>query len=178
MFCPVRTEQHGLSRNNAAGRSIGYLNQVDVKFSTKRRLCEEMRSRTRGCTCCGMPDGLTGPRGLAPSGKDPPWHPNPSPAAAHLARLLEGRNGMGDAWLAQTRFRCDSGVPVLPTTRIPLEARRQTEHSLSTGLRRTRLSLPLGTQGPVPAVGLKPQERRASACRACVRRMVKMKDDV
>ena len=43
----------------------------------------------------------------------------------------------------------------------------QTEHSLSTGLRRTRLSLPLGTQGPVPAVGLKPQERRASARRSC-----------
>ena len=96
----------------------------------KRRLCEEMRSRTRGCTCRGVPDGLTGPRGLAPSGKDPPWHPNPSPAAAHFARLLEGRNGMGDAWLAQTRFRCDSGVPVLPTTRIPLEAYNVADRTL------------------------------------------------
>ena len=59
----------------------------------------------------------------------------------------------------------------------------QTEHSLSTGLRRTRLSLPLGTQGPVPAVGLKPQERRASARRSCEkdgqneRRRVKATDD-
>ena len=132
-----------------------------------------------------MPDGLTGPRGLAPSGKDPPWHPNPSPAAAHLARLLEGRNGMGDAWLAQTRFRCDSGVPVLPTTRIPLEAYNVADRTLPQygATTRTRLSLPLGTQGPVPAVGLKPQERRASARRSCEkdgqneRRRVKATDD-
>ena len=59
----------------------------------------------------------------------------------------------------------------------------QTEHSLSTGLRRTRLSLPLGTQGPVPAVGPKPQERRASARRSREtdgqneRRRVKATDD-
>ena len=132
-----------------------------------------------------MPDGLTGPRGLAPSGKDPPWHPNPSPAAAHLARLLEGRNGMGDAWLAQTRFRCDSGVPVLPTTRIPLEAYNVADRTLPQygATTRTRLSLPLGTQGPVPAVGLKPQERRASARRSREtdgqneRRRVKATDD-
>ena len=91
------------------------------------RKCAAGRGAARAS---GMPDGLTGPRGLAPSGKDPPWHPNPSPAAAHLARLLEGRNGMGDAWLAQTRFRCDSGVPVLPTTRIPLEAYNVADRTL------------------------------------------------
>ena len=47
-----------------------------------------------------------------------------------FARLLEGRNGMGDAWLAQTRFRCDSGLPVLPTTRIPLEAYNVADRTL------------------------------------------------
>ena len=92
---------------------------------------------------------------------------------------------MGDAWLAQTRFRCDSGVPVLPTTRIPLEAYNVADRTLPQygATTRTRLSLPLGTQGPVPAVGLKPQERRASARRSCEkdgqneRRRVKATDD-